>query len=207
MAGVSLITGGKGMSDRCETDFYPTPSVSTRSLFDTGYIELDNINTVLEPACGLKHISNIVRDYLPKAQITESDLFNYGDKTIVSGVDFLKYKYTEKFDLVITNPPYSTKLLMPFVQKSLEVSNKYVAMFLKITFLESSNRYKFFKENKNLKYVICFSNRQPLYKNGIKTNANNAIMYAWYIWDKDYIGLPTLDWIDNSKEVKNTKEY
>ena len=207
MSGVSLITGGKGQSERCVKDFYPTPSASTISLFKSNYIDLSKIKTVLEPAAGEGHISEIAKEYLLNSHFTETDLFEYENKNIESGIDFLTHNYNKNFDLVITNPPYSKNTLMPFVKKSLEISNKYVVMFLKITFLESSSRYKFFKDNKNLKHILCFSNRQPVYKNGINTKAGNAIMYAWFIWDKEYAGLPTLDWIDNSNEIKQTNKY
>ena len=208
MARISLITGSKGLTERSATDFYHTPTVSTNSLFDSGYLELGKIQTVLEPACGKRHISKVVSKYLPKAFVESSDLYKYtNDSLIKTNIDFLKQDYTTKYDMVITNPPYNSKVLIPFVEKALNVSNRYVCMFLKITFLESTKRYKFFKKHKHLKYILAFSNRQPMYKDGIKTNVSNAIMYAWFIWDKTYIGLPTIDWLNNTKEIKASISY
>jgi len=204
MAGVSLITGGKGISDRSETDFYPTPTASTESLFDN-YGFKDGI-VVYEPAAGKGHIGKVVKDKLPNCTLYMSDLYDYGNKDVVTDVDFLKEDIEQEIDWVITNPPYSKDLLMPFVEKSLKIANKGVAMFLKITFLESTARYNFFNTTRCLKEVLLFSNRQPMYKNGEYSKASNAIMYAWFIWDKSYKGLPTINWIDNSKRVKELKD-
>jgi hypothetical protein len=193
MAGVSLITGGKGNSKRDKTDFYPTPVPSTLALLDSGYLEYD-YKSILEPAAGKGDIVKVVKHYYPNAKIDAFDLYDYGSEIVKPGKNFLTDEY-DKYDLVITNPPYNSKILMPFVEKAIEVANKSVAMFLKITFLEGKKRYDFFKNNKMLKYVLVFSDRQPLYKNGIVDNSGNAICYAWYIWDKSYNGLPTIDWL------------
>jgi len=206
MAGVSLITGGKGQAERSVTDFYPTPTASTISLLTSGKLDLTKIQTVLEPAAGQRHISKVVSDVVKPLSILSTDLYDYGDPYVYTGVDFLTAEYNTTFDMVITNPPYDAKILLPFVKKALEVSNKYVCMFLKGTFLESTKRYEFFKRNKNLKHILIFSNRQPIYKNGIITKQSNAIMYAWFIWDKDYDGLPMVDWIDNSALVAKNKQ-
>jgi len=207
MKNYAVITGGssgKGNA-RSATDYYPTPTLSTESLLELNLF--GNIDTVLEPACGMKHISNAVQRFYPDATIESSDLHYYGDDSIEVGVDFLAKEYSKTYDLVITNPPYTTKLLMPFVEKSLKVSSRFVAMFLKITFLESERRYSFFTSNKNLKYVYIFSNRQPIYKNGEITKASNAICYAWYIWDKQYNDDPKIRWLLNKDKVKNRTEY
>ena len=201
---VSLITGGASKANkRSITDYYPTPTATTQALLNEQPFE--NINTILEPACGLCHISNVVKKEYPYANIKSSDLHFYGDNSIETGVDFLTEKYDTKFDLVITNPPYSRDILMPFVSKTLEVSNRYVAMFLKITFLESISRKDFFDNNKTLKTVYIFSNRQPIYKNGEVTGASNAICYAWFLWDKQYNGNPEIKLLNNSKLIKSNK--
>lgn len=211
----SLITGGKTDKPRAKNDYYPTPSASTISLFESPYLSKDYKN-ILEPACGEGHIAKIVKEKYPYATVDYSDLYEYPnsiDNGCSTGLDFLSdkdypiSKYKGFYDLVITNPPYESKVLMPFVKKSLELSNKHVAMFLKITFLESIKRYKFFKDNQHLKQILVFSNRQPIYAGGIVLRASNAICYAWYIWDKDHKGLPQIDWLDNSELVKSLDVY
>lgn len=206
MSNVSVITGGVHSPDRHINDFYPTPTASTISLFQANVLELPTIKTVLEPACGLNHIVNVVRDYLPQVEITAFDLHEYGDESITTGIDYLKIDLHQS-DLVITNPPYNKKLLMPFVEKALKDSSRYTAMFLKVTFLESISRFKFFEENKTLRHVLVFSNRQPMRRAGEKMKNSNAIMYAWFVWDKQFSGDPTIKWLENSKLIKELEIY
>ena len=37
------------------------------------------------------------------------------------------------------------------------------------------------------RFVLC--------KNGEKMKNSGMIAYAWYVWDKDYKGKPTIEWI------------
>jgi hypothetical protein len=46
-----------------------------------------------------------------------------------------------------------------------------------------------------LKTVYQFSKRVSLYKGGVKMKNSGMIAYAWYVWDKDYVGKPTIEWI------------
>lgn len=205
---VSVITGGKSDDPRQINDFYPTPSASVQSLIDTGV--LDKCSTFRDPCAGQGHITDVLAGNLMgeygKTLFAE-DLYDYSGKHwIETGIDFLK---AEPYivDAIVTNPPYDKKVLMPFVEKCLSESDSITAMFLKITFFESSSRDEFFEKNKTLKYVIAFANRQPLYKNGeIVKGKSNAIMYAWFIWDKSYNGEPTLMRINNSESVKENKD-
>jgi hypothetical protein len=47
-----------------------------------------------------------------------------------------------------------------------------------------------------LKTVYQFSKRVTLYKNGEKMKNSGMIAYAWYVWDKNYVGKPTIEWIN-----------
>jgi len=208
--GLAIFTGGNGLEERHENDYYPTPTASTIALLD--YIKENNLYnfdgcSVAEPAAGGGHITNVLKS-LDNVNILSSDLYDYGNPEIVSGIDFIDTNFYDDKDVdwIITNPPYDSKLLMPFIHKALRVSNKGVMMFLKLTFLESTSRMEFFKTNKMLKHVLVFSNRQPMYKNGEVKYKSSAIAYAWYIWDKDYVGQPQIDWIDNSELCKAHKK-
>jgi hypothetical protein len=32
------------------------------------------------------------------------------------------------------------------------------------------------------------------------------MVYAWFVWEKNYYGLPTIDWLDNNDYVVRKKE-
>ena len=205
---VSILTGGATESIRQEHDFYPTPSASTQALIDTGV--LDDCKTFRDPCAGLGHITDVLAENLVceyGSTLFAEDLIDYnGKRWIKTKQDFLT---SEPYivDAIVTNPPYSREVLMPFVEKCLAESDKVTAMFLKITFLESLSRKEFFDNNKTLKYVMPFSNRQPLYKNGeVVKGKSNAIMYAWFVWDKSYCGEPTIKLLDNSELVNENKK-
>lgn len=94
---------------------------------------------------------------------------------------------------IVTNPPYN--IATEFVEHAIKQSNGKVAMFLKLSFLESSRRYKLFTTTP-LKYVYVFCKRVQLYPEGKDIPKNSGtIAYAWYVWDKNYIGEPVIKWI------------
>lgn len=99
---------------------------------------------------------------------------------------------------VITNPPY--KHAREFIERSLEISNIGVAMFLKIQFLEGQSRKEWFK-NSPLKYVYVFSKRQDPLRDGMEFNPKtrkkwgSTMCFAWFVWEQGYDGEPTIRWI------------
>ncbi|WP_142810680.1 class I SAM-dependent methyltransferase [Tepidiphilus olei] len=160
-------------------DNYPTPGIAVEALLERESFD----GTVWEPACGS---GNIAR-YFPGCIATDIRYDNiYGEK----GVDFLKEWRT--VDHIITNPPY--RLAQEFVEHALECARKKVAMLCKLAFLEGKSRYEMFK-NHPLKKVYVFSNRLPLTKESETRKQSSMIPFAWFVWDKDYSGQTSIDWI------------
>ena len=190
--GGSMSTGGKGIHDRAEGDFYATQPKTTKAFLYNFKLE----GSILEPACGMGHISEVLKEYYPNREIISTDLIyrNYG----IGDIDFLTHNYERTFDNIITNPPFS--LAMEFVEKGLEVTNKYVIMLLKIQFLESKARKEFFKKNPP-KYIYVFSDRQSTLKDGLELNPLNnkpwstTLLLAWFVWEKDFKGEPIVRWL------------
>ena len=119
------------------------------------------------------------------------------------GVDFLAYNEVVDKDIV-TNPPYS--LAKDFVEHAMDIiaDGHKIAMFLKLTFLESESRKGMFKKYPPKKIWVS-SNRILCGKNGdfyqrdkdgnIKYNKDgtpkelsSAACYAWFVWQKGYEG-------------------
>jgi len=96
---------------------------------------------------------------------------------------------------IITNPPY--KYAKEFVEHSLDLieEDHYVAMFLKILFLESKGRRKLFDENPP-EWIVVSSNRIGCYINNDMSCSHGAIAYAWFIWKKGYKGYPKIRWFN-----------
>lgn len=116
---------------------------------------------------------------------------------IVGGVDFLTENYPEKFNNVITNPPFS--LAKEFAEKALEVSTGKVILFAKIQFLEGRQRKDFFATHPP-KAVYVFSKRVNPLRNGLEVDENgkpwsSTMCFAWFVWEHGYTGEPCIRWI------------
>jgi len=193
LKGTSLV-GGSVNYERVANDFYATNPDSVRALFDNANIVGDSF---YEPCVGQGHIADVIKEYYPYATVYASDLVDRGYKgTVIK--NFVNSEPEVKTDWVITNPPY--KYAREFIDNSLKVANKGVAMFLKIQFLEGQSRKKWFKSN-HLKYVYVFSKRQDPWRNGEKVNPKtgkkwgSTMCFAWFIWKKGYKGEPIIRWI------------
>lgn len=164
--------------------FIPPPPKCVEML-----MEREKFNgVVLEPACGDGSMSKIIEKY----NVCKSgDLIDRGFGSV--GIDFLSDFYQVKGENIITNPPY--KLAKEFLLKSLETANEKVAFFMRLSFLESKERYQIFKKYPP-KIVYVLSARPEIYKNGIKTKNSGMVAYCWIVWDKTLNNKNTIiDWI------------
>lgn len=174
---LSIVGFGK---DRAVADFYPTPSFATQELLKRENFE----GEIWECASGNGAISKLlINCYSSDLRIGE-DVF--GEQ----GIDFLKTN--RKTNNIITNPPYC--LAQEFIERALECADKKVVMLLKLVFLESIGRKSLFDKNM-LKTVYVFRRRLKIYKDGIMGKNSGLIAYAWFIWDKSYLGKPQIEWI------------
>jgi hypothetical protein len=170
--------------DREENDFYPTPPETTFALMSREQFE----GNIWECASGDGSMAKVLKRYNTDVQCSDirTDEEVYGER----GIDFLKTH--KQVDNIITNPPY--KYAQKFVQHALKCSRKKVALLLKLVFLEGIGRYEMFI-NSPLKKVYVFCKRQKIYKRGEVGKNSGLIAYAWFVWDKEYKGKPTIEWI------------
>mgnify|MGYP003334265481 FL=1 len=172
--------------DRQNEDYYATEPKAAKLLLG---LETFSPN-IWECACGEGHLSKIFTD--AGYNVKSTDLMDRGFGE--NGIDFLSIDNLQWNGDIITNPPY--KLALDFVLKAKKQGKKKIAMFLKTVWLESESRYEMFKDTEfPLKTVYQFSKRVTLYKGGVKMKNSGMIAYAWYVWDKDYVGKPTIEWI------------
>jgi len=173
--------------NRAILDYYATEPKATKLL-----LEVESFKNVWECACGEMHISDILEEYGYK--VYKTDIVERSRK-LDDVIDFLENCKPWSGD-IITNPPY--KQARQFIQKALDIvsmGNK-VAMFLKLTFLESKDRKQFFLENPP-KTVYVSSSRLYCAKNGdFSKQYSSAVAYAWYLWEKGYQGETIIKWIN-----------
>ena len=187
----NLGASNHSMGDREERDFYATPPLAVRDL-----MELEKFDkNIWEPACGLNHITNILIE--SGYNVRFSDIVDRSAEQNIEIYDFLTNKDIWEGD-IITNPPY--KYASEFVEKALETVTEghKVAMFLKLSFLETKKRYELFQKYP-IKKIYVASNRLGCAKNGEfngKDNIASAVCYCWFIWEKGYTGQTTIDWFN-----------
>jgi hypothetical protein len=182
---------------RKANDFYPTAPTATYSLCRVE----DVPRRVLEPAAGRGHIVHELRRL--GHEVEASDLHRY-DRSLVddirTGVDFLSVD--GRWDAVVTNPPYIDSLAEKFARKALAVSG-YLAMFVRLTFLEAKGRGSWFRGEGRPSRVWIFSGRLSCDEDMIDAGLDlgGIVAYAWFVWDRRVQALAggratELDWID-----------
>lgn len=182
--------------ERQEVDYYAT---DPRCVDDLMSIWKPDCNVVWEPAAGGGHISKALERH--GYRVASTDLYDHGYAPSYAPYDFLTSEcipavndgtVAEQAGAIITNPPY--KYALEFAEKMASLNMPY-AMFLKLTFLETAKRRKFFEENPP-RYVAVYSKRVNCAKNGNEDEfGSGAICYAWFIWEPGFIGNPEILWI------------
>lgn len=186
---LSIVGSSRNNGEREVDDFYPTPAYAVEELLKREKFT----GSIWECACGDGAISSVLEanGYL----VMSTDLIDRGYGK--GGVNFLDegmFSENKIEDNIITNPPY--KYALDFILQAKKLSRNKVAMFLKTVWLESESRYEMFQDKEYpLKTVYQFSKRVTLSKGGIKMKNSGMIAYAWYVWDKEYKGKPTIEWI------------
>ena len=171
--------GHNSNKDRNENDFYETPLDAIQDL-----IRYEKFfGNVWECSCGKGAISKPLIDN--GYDVYSSDLIDrgYGDVK-----DFLKTNL--KYDNIITNPPFN--IATEFAIHGLNCINNKMALLLKLSFLEGKKRTSVLFNQNNLKKVLVFSRRLGFKK---KDKKGGLMAFAWFIWEKDYNGKPTIEWL------------
>jgi predicted RNA methylase len=208
-----LYTGyDKNHKEREALDYYATPSKEVTNILEVLNLDLNGAE-VLEPCCGGGHMVEGIYQYDRSAFITATDIMQRSNpfltrdavgNTIMyhygTNYDFLGDDYPfDKADYVILNPPFS--VIIPFVQRSLEIADKGVLMLGRLKFLESQKRYtEIFKDNPPTK-IFGYIDRIACYKNGDFSEKPSSIeAYAWFYWDKNDTSKKTeFNWIWSKK--------
>ena len=174
--------------ERAQFDYYATDPQAVEML-----LALEPFAPVIwEPACGEGHISKVLAAHGYEVISTDLIYRGFGEP---EPMDFLTETFPDFEGDIITNPPYSAGL--EFVKRALETVRPggKVAMFLKVQFLEGKRRGELFSKLPPRTVYISRS-RLACAKNGDFTHTENAIAYAWYVWEKGFTGDPVIKWFN-----------
>jgi ParB-like chromosome segregation protein Spo0J len=181
---VHKIAGARAlMADRQEPadslDFFPTPPWATRALMERVFPHLGVIPSglALEPACGEGHMAEPLAEYFRR--VIATDIFDYGYGE--AAVDFLSEDTSREADWLITNPPFGDKTV-PFVLRALKLARVGVAVFQRLQWVETIERYESIFRDCAPTLVAFFVERVCLCKGRWDPDGSTATAYAWFTW-------------------------
>lgn len=183
-------------------DDFPTPPWGTRALMEhvVGPKDLGSLSCY-EPACGAGHMAKVLAEYFAKVHATDIHPYGFGGV-----LDFLSAETEQKFDWIITNPPF--RLAEEFVLKSIVECRKGVAILARTVFLESVGRYNHIFSKHPPTLVAQFSERVPMVKGRLDPKATTATGYAWIVWKKGRNRNTRLVWIPPCRRsLERPKDY
>lgn len=159
-------------------DFYQTPRVLTERFLNA--YDIPRTCSILEPAAGENAIVNVLKERFDKV--------TYFDKFVGDNPRCF-FDYTEKHDVVMTNPPWRDAL--DFILHSMGIADKSIHL-LPLDYLHSSSRYKAIYNNENLDWGLegtWVFNRQPMLstepQNGDRlTLGTGQVSVAWFVFAK-----------------------
>jgi hypothetical protein len=183
MPGSGLAIAHRRVERDDSRDFFPTPPWATRALIERVFRHLGwerrcKGQKAWEPACGEGHMAEVLREYFLEVTATDIEDYRYGDHV----VDFLNADAYGAADWVITNPPFNESV--EFVLKALRIAGTGVAMFVRLTWLESVGRYETIFRDHPPTQLAIFAERVPLHKDQWKPDGDTLTAYIWLVWHK-----------------------
>jgi hypothetical protein len=177
--------------DRVERDLYETPEWVTAALLAEGFRKP---NVVWEPACGSGKMLRMLE--MLDAEVYGTDIHETGD-------DFLSLVHSPA-DAIITNPPY--ELATEFVEHALTLAKPsagQVMMLLRTDFDHAKTRAGLFAQCPAFAKKIVLTKRIRWFED---SKGSPSFNHAWFIWDHQHNGPPTLAYGPVTSGIRNTGE-
>ena len=156
-----------------KNDFVQTPKYVTEALLANESFE----GSILEPCCGAGAISTVLQAH--GYHVISSDKNEYG-----FGVQRDLFTYTEPFDNIVTNPPFTSALQVSIAKHLLSIYQKKLVL---LWFLKNvGNVMEGTVTRKGLKTVWVYPQRIDWVETKL------GWLFAWYVWEKGYEGDVTI---------------
>ena len=177
---VKGIISKRASSGKIRNGFVQTPSYVTEGLLDNEKFE----GEILEPCCGKGAISEVLkrRGY----KVESSDLIDYGYGEVKD-----LFCLNKDYENIITNPPFALKIDM--IEHLLKLTKKKLVL---LWYAKNIGNLIESKRSKGLKNIYVFKRRIEWEETKI------GWLFAWYVWEKGYVGDVTIKFVDSVKEVK-----
>ena len=187
----TLAASNHTTSQREADDYYATDPRAIDLLLDVENFHPD----IWECAAGENHMADRLKRH--GFNVRTSDIVPRTPGTEV--LDFLSPDISAWHGDIITNPPY--KHALRFITQALSIipDGRKVAMFLKLQFMEGKARKHLFTTCPP-KTIYVSSSRIMCAKNGdfqgMQAGGGSAVAYAWYVWQRGYVGNTMVRWIN-----------
>ena len=163
---------------RKDRDSYQTPSWVTGVLVP--HLRSFHVENVWEPAAGDGQMVEALRRH--GCGVTGTD--------IVGGADFLNCDEPDRYDSIVTNPPYG--LAAEFIERALQLTEPRqgtVAMLLRVDYDSAATRRHLFAYCPAFAMKLVLTRRITWFEPKIASPSEN---HAWFVWSWRHVGLPTI---------------
>ncbi len=191
MTRANLSVVARRYEPRKSLDYFPTPPWATRAFVSEILVRrgwLDASDTVWEPACGEGHMAAVLQEFIEPI-VLATDVFDYGFGFVT---DFLDPSLILRSDWIITNPPFNAAA--QFVRLAATRSNLGVAFIVRLSWLESEERFALFAELPPALVAVC-SERVSMHRGRWEPAGSSATAYAWVVWYKRHNGPTRLTFV------------
>lgn len=189
--------------ERRERDLYETPKwvteVLCQHLFQSGWA----LGCVWEPAAGSGKMLDVLESYADPGCAVGSDV--EPQREDIMRMNFLTSDAPSwrgplgqnEFGAIVTNPPYD--LATEFVERALHYfqgrSVGKIAMLLRTDFDHAKSRTHLFRDCPAFAEKLVLMKRIAWFveENG-RPKASPSFNHAWYIWDWQHVGHPTISY-------------
>ncbi len=170
-------------------NYFPTEPWAGRCVGDL-IRAIDPVATsAQDPAAGEGHLVHALSDYFP--DVRASDIYGHDGKVAVVR-DYLGPPIAaDSVDWMITNPPYDHA--EEFVRVGLQRARRGVAVFGRLTWLDSKGRDRLFFGDQPLTLLATFSERVQCLLGRWDPSDQGQTPCAWFVWVKRPELQPSLD--------------
>jgi len=169
--------------ERWDDDWYVETPACVHSLFDSVHF----YGSIHDPCAGSGTIPTVAKQRWLEA--TGSDLRDRGFGE--TGVDFFTDNRPRRN--IVSNPPY--KLLEPFIHHAIAVTERKVAVVVRLPFLSGQKRLQSLYRVHPPRAVIVLSKRPSMPPGGTDIPARGGTSdYSWCVWQHGYQGPTELRW-------------
>ena len=187
-----------------EDKHYTNPHTATaiiRRLIQ--YEDIQDGDRILDPCVGKGAFPNaIITEAYNEVDVTTVDV----DPEVVAThtADFLSFRRSEPFQLIVSNPPFSQG--QAFVEHALSLVDPRgtVAFLMLLQFLGSNGRAEFFRASPPS--TIDVLRPRPSFADNGQTDMREYALFRWCPQDFGSISGPRIGWIDWEKPRKAKKE-